>query len=124
MAHIRRARRLGKGSEAHADEFAGNGGAAGFTFIASAEEEVRAFCSPLQSDTIESMDRSEMLTPALKKAQDEGIDLTMLYERLSWTPTERLEKHLQMLEFANELRKAGQKKRGDAQSGRPPKGTS
>jgi hypothetical protein len=32
----------------------------------------------------------------------------LLYERLSWTPTERIEKHLQMLEFANELRKAAQ----------------
>ena len=58
------------------------------------------------------MERSERLTPTLKKAQEEGIDLTLLYERLSWTPTERIEKHFQMLEFANELRKAGQKHRG------------
>jgi hypothetical protein len=29
------------------------------------------------------MERDEKLTPALKKAQEEGIDLTLLYERLS-----------------------------------------
>jgi len=55
------------------------------------------------------MERHQKLTPALKKAQEVGIDLTLLYERLSWTPTKRIEKHLRMLEFANELRKAGQK---------------
>ena len=67
------------------------------------------------------MERSEKLTPALKKAQEEGIDLTLLYERLSWTPTERIEKHLQMLEFANDLRKAGQKHRGESQGREPSK---
>jgi hypothetical protein len=40
------------------------------------------------------MERDEKLTPALKKAQEEGIDLTLLYERLSWTPTERLKRNL------------------------------
>lgn len=70
------------------------------------------------------MGKSERLTPALKKAQEEGIDLSQLYERLSWTPTERIEKHFQMLEFANELRKAGQKHRGQSQGREPPKGTS
>jgi hypothetical protein len=70
------------------------------------------------------MKRREELTPALKKAQEEGIDLTLLYERLSWTPTERIERHLQALEFANELRKAGQKQRGRSQGGEVPKGTS
>jgi hypothetical protein len=47
------------------------------------------------------MERSEKLTPALKKAQEDGIDLTLLYERQSWTPTERIEKYLQTLVFAN-----------------------
>ena len=70
------------------------------------------------------MEREEKLSPALKKAQEEGIDITLLYERLSWTPTERIERHLRMLEFANELRKAGQKKRGESQGRRPSKGTS
>jgi hypothetical protein len=36
------------------------------------------------------MESSEELTPALKKAQQAGIDLTLLYERLSWRPTERI----------------------------------
>ena len=70
------------------------------------------------------MEQSDKLTPALKKAQEQGIDLTLLYERLSWTPTERIEKHLQMLEFANELRKAGQKHRGESQGRGPSKGIS
>ena len=70
------------------------------------------------------MEQSEQLTPALKKAQEEGIDLTLLYERLSWTPTERIEKHLQMLEFANELRKAGEKHRGQSQGRDSSKGPS
>lgn len=70
------------------------------------------------------MERHEKLTPALKKAQEIGIDLTLLYERLSWTPTKRIEKHLRMLEFANELRKAGQKNRGESQGREPYKGTS
>ena len=70
------------------------------------------------------MGRIEDLTPALKKAREEGIDLSQLYERLSWTHTERIEKHLQMLEFANELRKAGQKHRGQSQGREPPEGTS
>lgn len=70
------------------------------------------------------MARSEKLTPALKKAQEDGIDLSLLYERLSWTPTERIEKHLQMLEFANELRKAGQRHRGHSQGRGPSQGTS
>jgi hypothetical protein len=70
------------------------------------------------------MAKGEKLTPALKKAQEQGIDLTLLYERLSWTPTERIERHLQGLEFANELRKAGEKHRARSQGRGLPKGTS
>ena len=70
------------------------------------------------------MGRSEKLTPALKKAQEQGIDLSQLYERLSWTPTERIQKNLQMLDFAIELRKAGEKHRGQSQGREPVKGTS
>ena len=70
------------------------------------------------------MGRSERLTPALKKAREEGIDLTQLYERLSWTLTERIQKNLQMLGLANELRKAGQKHRGQSQGRETAKGTS
>jgi len=70
------------------------------------------------------MDKNEKLTPALKKAQEYGIDLTLLYERLSWTPTERIEKNLQMLDFAIELRKAGEKNRGQSRSREPAERTS
>jgi hypothetical protein len=61
------------------------------------------------------MERSEKLTPALKKAQEEGIDLTLLYERLSWTPTERLRRNYETAEAFEELRKAGQRHRAGNQ---------
>lgn len=44
-------------------------------------------------------------------AQEEGIDLTLLYERLSWTPTERLVRNYKAAEGFEELRKAGQRHR-------------
>ena len=47
---------------------------------------------------------------ALEKAVDEGIDISLLYERLSWSPTERIEKHQRALEFAERLREAGKRK--------------
>lgn len=58
------------------------------------------------------MGRSEKLTPALKKAHKEGIDLTQLYERLSLTPAERLKRNYRTATAFEELRKAGQKHRG------------
>jgi hypothetical protein len=61
------------------------------------------------------MAQSEKLTPALKKAQEEGIDLSLLYERLSWTPTERLRRNYEAAEVFEELRKAGQKHRAGKQ---------
>lgn len=61
------------------------------------------------------MGRSETPTPALKKAQEEGIDLSQLYERLSWTPTERIERNYETAEAFEELRKAGQKHRAGNQ---------
>ncbi len=48
----------------------------------------------------------------IQKAIDYGIDVTLLYERLKLTPTERIEKHEQMLEFVEELRRAGKEKYG------------
>jgi len=48
----------------------------------------------------------------IQVAVDFGIDLTLLYERLKLTPTERIEKHEQMLEFVEELRRAGLEKYG------------
>ena len=47
---------------------------------------------------------------AIQQAIDFGIDVTLLYETLSLTPTERLEKHDKFLEEIAELRKAGQKR--------------
>jgi len=83
----------------------------------------RAFLFVPHGARILAMGKSESLTPALKKAREEGIDLSQLYERLSWTPTERIQKNLQMLDLANELRKAGQKHRGQSQGREPVKGT-
>jgi hypothetical protein len=51
------------------------------------------------------MEPSEKLTPALKRAQEEGIDLTLLYERLALTPTERIERHLQALGVRERMKK-------------------
>lgn len=48
---------------------------------------------------------------ALQRAVEEGIDISLLYERLSWSPTERIERHQRAIEFAERLREAGQRKR-------------
>jgi hypothetical protein len=61
------------------------------------------------------MERSEKLTPALKKAQEHGIDLSLLYERLSWTPTDRLKRNYDAAETFEEFRKAGQRHRARKQ---------
>lgn len=47
---------------------------------------------------------------AIERAKEDGVDITLLYENLSRTPTERIENFLRWLEFAKELRKAKQKK--------------
>jgi hypothetical protein len=57
------------------------------------------------------MERDEKLTPGLKQAQEEGVDLTLLYERLSWTPSERLRRNYETAEAFEELKKAGQRHR-------------
>ena len=44
-------------------------------------------------------------------AQEDGVDLTLLYERLSWTPTERLVRNYKAAAGFEELRKAGQRYR-------------
>jgi hypothetical protein len=48
---------------------------------------------------------------ALKRVDEEGIDLSQLYERMSLTPTERLRKNFRMAAAIEELRKAGQRHR-------------
>ncbi|MDI6792734.1 MAG: hypothetical protein QME81_07705 [bacterium] len=45
---------------------------------------------------------------AVKRAKEEGIDLTLLHENLLRTPTERIENFLQWLGFVEELRKVKQ----------------
>jgi len=58
------------------------------------------------------MSETKNVTAALKRVSDEeGIDLSQLYERLSLTPTERLRKNFRMAVAIEELRKAGQKHR-------------
>ncbi|RPI14631.1 MAG: hypothetical protein EHM58_16000 [Ignavibacteriae bacterium] len=48
----------------------------------------------------------------IKEAVEFGIDLTLFYERLELTPTQRIEKHQQILSFVEELRRASGKKNG------------
>jgi hypothetical protein len=48
-------------------------------------------------------------------AEHEGIDLSMLYERLQLTPTERLQRHQMALELVEALRQV-QRGRGHAPS--------
>ena len=52
-------------------------------------------------------------SPALQRAVEDGVDLTLLVESLSWTPTERFRRHQQAAAFFEEVRKAGQRKRGE-----------
>ena len=61
------------------------------------------------------MKRTEKLTPVFKKAKEEGIDLTLLFERLSWTPAERFKRNYETADAFEELRKAGQKHRARKQ---------
>lgn len=46
----------------------------------------------------------------VERAKEEGIDLTLLYENLRRTPTERIEKWENIYEFVEELRRAGAQK--------------
>ncbi len=47
---------------------------------------------------------------AIQEAIEYGIDVTLLYETLSLTPTERVEWHQRLFEASEELRKAGERK--------------
>lgn len=49
----------------------------------------------------------------IQDAIEYGIDITLLYESEDLSPTERIERHQQALEFAEELRRAGKKKDGE-----------
>ena len=50
---------------------------------------------------------------AIQEAIEYGIDVTLIYERKKSSPTERIERHQQALEFVEELKKAGKKKHGE-----------
>lgn len=55
---------------------------------------------------------------AIARAQEYGIDLTLLIENLRRSPTERLRRHQAMLEFVEEVRRAAQQKQEGATAGR------
>lgn len=50
-----------------------------------------------------------MLKGTIKEAVEFGIDISLLKERLRWTPTQRLQRHFEGLAFALELKKVYQK---------------
>ena len=52
---------------------------------------------------------------AIQEAIEYGIDVTLLYETLKLTPTERMKRHDTFLQEIAELRKAGEKKRAEFQ---------
>lgn len=54
-----------------------------------------------------------LVTPAqaLAEAEQQGVDLSLLRERLRMTPTERLQRHQAALALVDALTAAGQRKR-------------
>lgn len=57
---------------------------------------------------VEKMDWETLL----KKYQARGVDLTLLWENLKRTPTERIENHQEMLALVEEVQRAGKKNHG------------
>lgn len=53
------------------------------------------------------------LNDAIERAKEYGLDLTLLYENLNRTPTERIENFVRWLEFVDELRRAKQRKESE-----------
>jgi hypothetical protein len=53
---------------------------------------------------VKSMPLQHASAELLAWAEHEGLDLTMLYERLRLTPTERLQRHQMALELVEVLR--------------------
>ncbi|MEW6006856.1 MAG: hypothetical protein AB1595_01705 [bacterium] len=47
---------------------------------------------------------------AIERAKEYGLDLTLLYENLKRTPTERIENFVRWLELVDELKRAKQRK--------------
>ena len=54
----------------------------------------------------------EDLLSDLKKYEDRGVDISLLWENLKRSPTERVERHQEMLALVDEARRAGIKKHG------------
>ena len=55
------------------------------------------------------MEKTSSAGEILARAERYGIDLSLLRERLRWTPTERLERHQAALALAQALRHAKKK---------------
>jgi len=69
------------------------------------------FCFPSPSGKIGKIMTRQDEEKTLSELAKEGIDLPQLYERLSWTPTERLVRNYDAATAFEELRKAGQRHR-------------
>jgi len=66
-----------------------------------------------RSGLTEELEQLIRQSPVLQRAVEEGVDLTLLIERLSLSPTERLIRHQEALAVFEEFRRAGQRKRGE-----------
>jgi hypothetical protein len=55
---------------------------------------------------------------ALRRAEEFGVDLSLLRELLALTPTERLERHQRALELVLEVREAGRRQRAETERAR------
>lgn len=73
------------------------------------EQKSQSLITPLPAYLQKMVDES----PVLQHAVEFGIDLTLLAERLEWSVTERFERHQAAMEFFEEIRKAGQRQRGE-----------
>jgi hypothetical protein len=60
------------------------------------------------------MGTDEREKTAVERAKEYGIDVSLLYESIEQTPTERIECFLKWLEFAEAVKEAGEKKRRNA----------
>lgn len=60
---------------------------------------------------VRQMQRHSSPAEILAWAEQDGVDLSMLRERLQWTPTERLQRHQEALSLVETLRNAKRKVR-------------
>ncbi len=57
--------------------------------------------------------QTESKPDAIQRAIEYGVDITLLIENLKRTPTERIDNFLRWMAFAEKVRHAGVKRRGD-----------